>query len=124
MSFRPVILATSDRARRPDAITINVKSRVIYFGDDYGGLTFSRIPLLIVESLLVRRGRPISTDELTEYFWGEDEDGGPLDPRGLIASHLCRVRKDLASVGLEIKNDYKLRYWLIDHAASRQAMAA
>jgi DNA-binding response OmpR family regulator len=54
----------------------------------------------VLNCLLVNQGRIVSVDELVEYVWGDDEDGGPVGAREMIRMYAVMLRR----MGWEIDN--------------------
>lgn len=58
------------------------------------------VEMRMILALMLNRGRFLSVDDLVECVW-PDDDGGPLDAKGRIASIVGRMRRR----GIDIEND-------------------
>jgi hypothetical protein len=54
----------------------------------------------ILNCLLINQGRIVSSDELAQYLWGDDPDGGPLGAAAVVNQYIMRLRRK----GWEIDN--------------------
>jgi DNA-binding response OmpR family regulator len=54
---------------------------------------------------------PIPTERLFNILYGDREDGGPLD-RNSVALQVCKMRKKLHRVGLEVRSMRDIGYWI------------
>lgn len=68
-------------------------------------LTDAKVPKQQREILRILVGcypRDIGVEALIEIIWGNDPDGGPLDPRSVINTQLCRLRPAILKYGWTI----------------------
>jgi hypothetical protein len=97
----------------PGADRIIEKGGVVYLGKH----RLSRARALVLMKLATARvydtrvnayiRRPVSTHELTEILWGDDEDGGPLNASNVIAVHVCKLNQMLVSYGIKRYADHQ-----------------
>lgn len=52
-----------------------------------------RPPARILSLLRLRAGGWVSTAEIIDYAWGDDEDGGPLDAPRAVYVHIHNLRR-------------------------------
>lgn len=65
------------------------------FGNDYG------VRFRIFTALLVRMPNFVPWADLIDFVWGEDEDGGPMQPRNSVWVRLNQSTDGLAFLGVE-----------------------
>lgn len=69
--------------------------------------TRSTVFLRIVRRLAWRPGNLVTTEELVEYIWSEDADGGPDNPLGVIHGTIHNHHHRLWRLGWKIENCWK-----------------
>lgn len=69
---------------------------------DAASVTFGKSMGRIVARLYRSAGQFVSTATLIEALYGDDEDGGPLNPSGVIAVHVCRANHEIEPLGVHI----------------------
>jgi|GEM_PF-3655927 len=105
----PIVVTLSPvKLYRPDAIVIGLPgSRIWVAGvEAYDGYTTqSRICAALLCASLAGY---VNYDELIEYIWGDDENGGPLSPTTYIAASIARRRNALvlAAANIRIRNHW------------------
>jgi DNA-binding response OmpR family regulator len=60
--------------------------------DDFGRLLLTGQEARFLNCLLCNQGRIVTHQELVDWMWGDDPDGGPLDPNGIIKTRVCWLR--------------------------------
>ena len=59
---------------------------------------------------LTRAGQLVSHDDIADYWWGEDDGGGPEDVRGHIAVYMVDCRRLAVRFGLKITTEWGRGY--------------
>lgn len=57
----------------------------------------------MLEVLAASMGQLIPADRLVDVAYGDDPEGGPLDARNCVASHIKRLKPKIAAYGLAIE---------------------
>jgi DNA-binding response OmpR family regulator len=64
--------------------------------------SFPPLTFRLVTGLLAASGHWLSRDEIIDRLYGDCEDGGPLDPHGVIKVSVHRQRALLAGLGIDL----------------------
>lgn len=56
----------------------------------------------IMSQLLGRYGKPVYRTNLIEALWGDDPEGGPLNPAGVIRVQLNNIRRIFRALGVDL----------------------
>jgi hypothetical protein len=114
-------------ARNPGAVVVDLRERriirgrtAIGFGSRRGG---RRKLFGFCLALLLRQGEFATQGELFEALWGDDEDGGPLHLRTVLAMYCTEARAALASLGLGVEATRKLGRRVVDLRAAETIRA-
>lgn len=94
--------------RSMGAIHLDLERFSIRRGERVAQLTPSRFQ--ITAAIIAARGGVVTASEIIDHAWGLREDGGPLTAQRAITVAVCIVRRQIASLGLEIKNVHSLGY--------------
>jgi DNA-binding winged helix-turn-helix (wHTH) protein len=109
-SFPRVLVSTRHLFKDEDILLLNVRER-----------TLSRAPFLVVlageketlfyrliHALVLRAPRVVSFEELIEFMWLNDINGGPLYAKKIIHQivHKIKRRRYLDALGIEITSAY------------------
>ena len=73
-------------------------------------IVLPRYQLLVVEYLLIWRGRRCEATDILEYMYGDREDGGPEWARSGLGVNIFRLRKKLGAGFIETQqgNGYRI----------------
>jgi len=66
----------------------------------------------------MRLNRSVSYEELTDSLYGDREDGGPMNPKNVIAVTMCRLRKRILGTSLSIKKEREGEFRLVEKLTS------
>ena len=72
-------------------ITLDTERKVLCVHNNYIGL--SPRNLIICEVLFRRPGRVVAYESMFSLLWGDDVNGGPIDPRNRLAVNIWRLHK-------------------------------
>ncbi len=115
-------------AREPDAQTIKrLQNRVYELEEQFGartdfpptfGLTPSEAALI---GILLKR-ETVSHQAAFIVLYGSDADGGPANPKIVVSMLVVRLRKKLASQGIQIQTQNGVGYYLTFESKMRLRM--
>lgn len=112
-----VILATTATARRisladPEAVVLDVAGQTII--RDGLMLHFSLRRWNLAYCILAAQGRAMHGSEITDFVWGDDEDGGPDDARRTLATMMTIVRNKLRRLGIGFETECWIGFRAVD----------
>ena len=115
----PVLIASTAIVAPPETLVLNVRDFIVQRHGQ--SVTMPRTAFLIFAAIACA-GRFISRSEITEYVWGDDEDGGPGSSAKYIDVVIHRIRKMISPLSIGISNRYTFGFQLVD--ACQRAEAA
>lgn len=118
-----VILITSTRGclisvDRPDAVVLAVGKKRAF--RDGSMVRFSPTEAKIALCLLAAQGRQVCEDELIEFVWGDDPDGGPEDAGRMVRVFIYKVRHILRALNIGIESGWGRGFRAVDLAGAQQ----
>lgn len=123
MTLRILLGDARCAARHPDAIVVcPVERRVRNLLHPRQRVYPSRHALLAI--LLIRWGRVVTYDEICDYIWADDPDGGPLQLLRSVAVHTTALRHVLEGTPVGITTRWGLGLLAEPAAIARRATAA
>ncbi len=68
--------------------------------------------------LCARQGGVVAMDDLIDFLYGDDPDGGPVTAEKLVHMYVMRTRKALPDIGLRVRTLWG-RGWFIESAGTQ-----
>lgn len=96
MTAPRIILSAGPQSEQSDTIVIDVRTSLLWRGAESRPHYSRSHPLTrrttfrIFSALLLSAPRLLPHEDLYDFVWGDDPDGGPEDPRLSVATHIGR----------------------------------
>lgn len=72
------------------------------YAPELAGFGRSRRQQEVILRLSQAHGSLVHTDQLIDFVYGDDEDGGPLDARACLQVHITKARQKINRLGWTI----------------------
>lgn len=123
-----VILATRAVNAAPNALVLDLSNHTIWqngrslFHKNY---VLSRpVTFRVIAALLAAAPKPVMLNELVDFVWGDDEDGGPDSAAKCIDVAIHKVRPVVFALGCQIVRRHRVSIQIMPLPAVPLARAA
>lgn len=90
-----------------DRLVIDFAKRRVQFRGVVITMRPQHLRLFAMAAVSTASGAILTYPEIIEAMYGDDDGGGPDDPVGVIRVVVCRLRKQIAKIGLNITSNYQ-----------------